>query len=421
MFVLTGTGYAQVPKKINYQGFLEDSMGIPVDGEIRMTFAIYDTATGGDSLWSETRTVEVDNGRYSVILGEIEPIVLKKAKPYWLGITIETKPGSKELTSRVEITSVMYALFADKANRATRATRADTVTDFSTDDDENTFAGKEAGEANTDGFGNTFIGMDAGRANTTGFGNTFIGRGAGFTNTDKWCHTFVGYGAGYHNDEGVYNTFIGETAGYENTDGHWNTFVGVSAGRSNDTGEANTFIGMGAGSNNVIGSHNVFLGYTAGYHETESHRLYIESTYNSTPLIYGRFDTNVVRINGDLEYTGTLTDVSDRRLKENRGPFTSGLDVIAQLQPVRYHFKAENPLDLPSDRDYVGLIAQDVQAVIPEAVKEDEDGYLLLNNEPILWAMLNAIKELKVENDALKDQNDIMRKEIDLLKEHIGQ
>ena len=74
MFVLTGTGYAQVPQKINYQGFLEDSMGIPVDGEIRMTFAIYDTATGGDSLWSETRTVEVDNGRYSLILGKIEPI-----------------------------------------------------------------------------------------------------------------------------------------------------------------------------------------------------------------------------------------------------------------------------------------------------------------------------------------------------------
>jgi len=34
-----------------------------------------------------------------------------------------------------------------------------------------------------------------------------------------------------------------------------------------------------------------------------------------------------------------------------------------------------------------------VQAVIPEAVTENNKGYLLLNNDPILWSMLNAIKE----------------------------
>ena len=115
-----------------------------------------------------------------------------------------------------------------------------------------------------------------------------------------------------------------------------------------------------------------------------------------------------------MQYTGDLEDVSDGRLKDVQGAFISGLDTIARLQPVRYRFKAENPLDLPSDKDYVGVIAQEVQEVLPEAVGEDEDGYLLLNNEPILWSMLNAIKELKAENDAL-------REEVNALKQRIGQ
>ena len=43
--------------------------------------------------------------------------------------------------------------------------------------------------------------------------------------------------------------------------------------------------------------------------------------------------------------------------------------------------------------EHVGLVAQDVQQVIPEAVTENNKGYLLVNNDPIIWTMLNAIKE----------------------------
>jgi hypothetical protein len=38
-------------------------------------------------------------------------------------------------------------------------------------------------------------------------------------------------------------------------------------------------------------------------------------------------------------------------------------------------------------------VAQEVQKVIPEAVTENSKGYLLVNNDPIIWTMLNAIKE----------------------------
>jgi trimeric autotransporter adhesin len=45
-----------------------------------------------------------------------------------------------------------------------------------------------------------------------------------------------------------------------------------------------------------------------------------------------------------------------------------------------------------------------VQKVIPEAVTENSKGYLLVNNDPILWAMLNAIKEQQKEIGELKSE-----------------
>lgn len=79
-----------------------------------------------------------------------------------------------------------------------------------------------------------------------------------------------------------------------------------------------------------------------------------------------------------------------------------------------YRYKADTPFDLPSEEAYVGLIAQDVQKVLPEAVEEREGGYLGIDSDPIYWAMFNAIKDLKAENDAL-------REEIEHIKALIGQ
>jgi len=53
---------------------------------------------------------------------------------------------------------------------------------------------------------------------------------------------------------------------------------------------------------------------------------------------------------------------------------------------------------------HIGFSAHDVQEVIPEAVEEDENGYLIVDNDPILWTMLNAIKELKAQNDELRSR-----------------
>jgi hypothetical protein len=120
---------------------------------------------------------------------------------------------------------------------------------------------------------------------------------------------------------------------------------------------------------------------------------------------------------------GSWSNPSDRRLKTIGADFTRGLDAINSLTPMYYHYKPDNAMELPTDKEHVGLIAQEVQEVIPEAVETKDDGYLLLNNDPIIWTMLNGIKELNKQNnrlsdeiDALRQQNETLRQEIDAIK-----
>jgi len=105
--------------------------------------------------------------------------------------------------------------------------------------------------------------------------------------------------------------------------------------------------------------------------------------------------TATLSVNGSANKPGggSWTTFSDERLKNIKGRFTSGLEAVMQLQPLRYEYKRDNALNLKAAGEYVGFSAQAVQRVIPEAVTSNDKGYLLVNNDPILWTMLNAIKE----------------------------
>ncbi|OFZ35253.1 MAG: hypothetical protein A3D17_08605, partial [Bdellovibrionales bacterium RIFCSPHIGHO2_02_FULL_40_15] len=92
--------------------------------------------------------------------------------------------------------------------------------------------------------------------------------------------------------------------------------------------------------------------------------------------------------------TSTWTIASDERLKDIRAPFTRGLEAINGLNTIYFNYKKGNPLELPSEKEFVGIKAQDAQKVIPEAVETDEQGYLHVTNDSIIWAAVNAIKEL---------------------------
>lgn len=110
---------------------------------------------------------------------------------------------------------------------------------------------------------------------------------------------------------------------------------------------------------------------------------------------------------------GSWSVSSDERLKDITGVYEAGLNKILGLKPVTFFYKDNNSRNLPTDEEYIGFIAQEVQAVFPEAVSEGKDGYLDFNMHPVNVALVNAVKELKVENDAL-------RQEIKLIKAALG-
>ncbi len=109
-------------------------------------------------------------------------------------------------------------------------------------------------------------------------------------------------------------------------------------------------------------------------------------------------------VGGDIEYTGTLTDVSDRRLKDNIKALSQGgslLDLIDQIDTYSFTMK-----DDASGRTEFGVMAQELEKVFPELVHtaNDEIGTKSVNYVGLIAPMIEATKELKAENEALKAQ-----------------
>ncbi|MGB9561676.1 MAG: hypothetical protein ACPL6C_02575, partial [bacterium] len=108
-----------IPKFINYQGKLLDSSGVGVNGVMEMTFRLYNSDTGGTILWEEGRNINVVNGLFSVVLGEITGFdTLDFNTPYWLEISV----NGEVLSPREKFTAVPYAFRADIANNISKLT-----------------------------------------------------------------------------------------------------------------------------------------------------------------------------------------------------------------------------------------------------------------------------------------------------------
>ena len=124
--------------------------------------------------------------------------------------------------------------------------------------------------------------------------------------------------------------------------------------------------------------------------------------------------TDNLSVNGTASKPGggTWSVFSDERLKNIKGNFTPGLSAVMRLQPLRYQYRRDNVLGLKSDQEYVGFGAQSLQKVIPEAVTTNANGYLQVNSDPILWTMLNAIKEQQKQIEQLQGQVRTLRTQL---------
>jgi hypothetical protein len=196
--------------------------------------------------------------------------------------------------------------------------------------------------------------------------------------------------------------------GYGTTSFQEAAVVGALAAENFTDAAHGTAIGLGTtplgGNDSVIGlallpSGNVGIGTPADANgiPTATDKLQVFGD-----IRVGDSGTNgCVKNFAGTQLTGTC--VSDRRYKKGITPFRAALDRVAALQPVHFYWRADQfPEQHFGDSQAYGLIAQDVEQVLPELVVTREDGYKAIDYSKLPLLTIQAVKELKAENDDLK-------------------
>jgi hypothetical protein len=285
----------------------------------------------------------------------------------------------------------------------------------------NTAHGISALNGNSSGTGVTAIGSSALPVSTAS-NNTAVGRVAGNSTTSGSDNTFMGMQSGYSNVTGSSNVYVGVSAGYSAT-GSSNTLIGQGSGELISSGTKNTILGRYNGNQGGIdirtSSNNIVLSdgdggvkqwwNSTGYWEyTNNTQLRLPST-GGTGYIGYLADSSSIQVSYNSTGNGvrltsgatSWSTWSDQRLKNVTGTYTTPLADISQLQPIKFTWKSDE-----ENKPQVGILAQSVQPVVPEAVEEgtisleDETKYLTVRYTELIPLMVASIKELKTIVDA---------------------
>ena len=243
-----------------------------------------------------------------------------------------------------------------------------------------------AGNTTTTGTENTAVGVEALFSNTSGSYNTASGIGALISNTSGTYNTASGIGALYSNTTGGYNTADGVAALYNNSTGGGNTASGSQALLDNTTGIENTAVGNAALYANTTGNDLTCIGYDCTAARNGLHNATAIGAHavvgESNALVLGGTGKYAVKVGiGTTTPSNILTiaqgaghPVSDgwetfssRRWKTNIQTLQGSLGKVEQLRGVSYDLKANG-------KHEVGVIAEEVGAVVPEVVTWDRDG-----------------------------------------------
>jgi hypothetical protein len=277
----------------------------------------------------------------------------------------------------------------------------------------NTAVGANALVSNTSGSTNTSIGQGSLSSNTTGAANTGVGQSALNANTTGVNNTAVGNRTLLSNTTGVQNTAVGVNAASALTTGNNNVAIGgVSCFSSATTDVNSTIVGCYSGSNLNGGYQNTYYGYNlSGSSATAQYEIIIGSGITGKGNSTGFFSSN-----GGGIYQGnnssTWSTTSDRRLKKNIVDNITGLDQINSIRVRNFEYRLPEEVDAelkPTDAikkpgTQLGVIAQEIQQVLPDCVKQESTGVLSVDSDNLTWYLINAVKTLSSEVDRLKFQ-----------------
>lgn len=244
-------------------------------------------------------------------------------------------------------------------------------------------------------------------ANASGNSSTAVGNGAQATSS---ATTAVGSGANatknYSVALGYQANATGSSSGYASAFGYTAKATGdystALSAYSVASGDQSCALGQGA---NASGYSGFAIGQDSKASNVYSFAIGHAATTNADNQIVLGTSAYTVYIPGKLTVDGLTTGpsqywtVSDRRLKNLKGEFTDGLDKIRQIKSYNFVMKKDKE-KIPQ----VGVIAQDLKKVFPEAVRKGDDGYLTIRQNDMFYAMLNSIKQLdKIVQGLIKD------------------
>ena len=305
----------------------------------------------------------------------------------------------------------------------------------------------------TSGWHNIALGYEALKNNTTGTYNIALGYGAGSSSVSANYNTAIGRRALANNTTGNNNIAVGQDALYSNITGANNvaiggyacqyvtgsnkTCIGAYSGpsSSNDTlakndrqvvylGDANTTVYIPG--NLIVGKDTMLGARTAG--DRRQYKVFLKAGNKGTNDRWTYIGTDDYKGSDDNLYgmdDATFTDgsfkllnaesfegkYSDRRLKYVGKDNNDGLAKIKQLKVFNYVYKKDT-----TKTPHVGVIAQDLQKVFPNAVQKGKDGFLTIRMEDMFYAVINAIKELDAKYQAQEKRINDLEKRIEKLE-----
>jgi hypothetical protein len=263
----------------------------------------------------------------------------------------------------------------------------------------------------TSGCYNVAVGGCALYSEVTGSCNTAVGTGALDTQNGASNNTAVGYGTGTAITIGSNNNMFGANAGCAVTTGCFNVLLGHSAGRAITTSCCNVIIGGGAGCF-LTGGSNTFVGDLAGCNATSGNNNIVigqsavtSSATVSNEVTVGNSSNSSYRI-----YAASWSNASDARDKKDIEDLALGLDFVQTLRPVRYVWDYRGGSAQNGNPD-IGFIAQELLEAQEQAdadyaqfVNQSNPDQLMITQGKLIPVLVNAIKELKAEVEALKAQ-----------------
>lgn len=132
--------------------------------------------------------------------------------------------------------------------------------------------------------------------------------------------------------------------------------------------------------------------------------IYIDGANESITWNHGNSRFNVsddLNVEGNVTATGDIVafSSSDKRLKDNLTKIVTPLTKLSQISGYSFDWNTDKQY-IYRGKDY-GVVAQEIQEVLPELVQERENGYLAVNYEKLVPLLIESIKELKTQVEHL--------------------